>query len=230
MSSLTHAEEDTLEARNPSKGCGAVMRVAPVALYTMPLACGDEFKHAEAFRLAMALAGITHGHPTARYASGVLASLILGILQGDGIEAALDRAMALLRQHESRGEIERAIEAARSLADRGVPAAEAIPQLGEGWVSEEALAIAVYCALSSPDYEAGVCAAVNIDGDSDSTGSITGQILGALHGEEAIPTRWLEELELREVIGSVADDFLRLHERSEATNTGDYWLERYPPG
>src|SRR5947208_967854 len=48
--------EGHLEARNTSKGCGAVMRVAPVAMYMLPLHCGDEFKYAETFRLAMALA------------------------------------------------------------------------------------------------------------------------------------------------------------------------------
>ena len=107
--------------------------------------------------------------------------------------------------------------------------------MGEGWVSEEALAIALYCALVAPDLASGIRTAVNITGDSDSTGSITGQILGAMQGEEAIPGEWLRRLELREVIADVAEDFVRLHEEPRAWEREDYWgllgnpwIERIP--
>ena len=52
--------------------------------------------------------------------------------------------------------------------------------------------------------------AVNHSGDSDSTGSIAGNILGLIHGEEGIPARWLEGLEVRDLIAAVATD-LWLH-------------------
>ncbi len=47
--------------------------------------------------------------------------------------------------------------------------------------------------------------AVNHGGDSDSTGAITGNILGTLLGEDAIPSNWLTELEGRETIERMAD-------------------------
>ena len=92
-----------------------------------------------------------------------------------------------------------------------------------GWVGEEALAIAVACALAAPDLEQGVLAAVNHSGDTDSTGSICGNILGALHGESAIPTRWLDALDAGDLVETVADDFVR-----EMTDPPDSWGERYP--
>ena len=52
--------------------------------------------------------------------------------------------------------------------------------------------------------------AVNHSGDSDSTGSIAGNLLGLIHGVQGIPDRWLNELELRDIIEQVADD-LWLH-------------------
>jgi ADP-ribosylglycohydrolase len=81
-----------------------------------------------------------------------------------------------------------------------------VESLGAGWVAEEALAIALYCALQARDYAHGVRMAVNHSGDSDSTGSMAGNLLGLLHGEEGIPARWLACLELREEIGEVAHD------------------------
>lgn len=66
---------------------------------------------------------------------------------------------------------------------------------------------------------------MNHSGDSDSTGAITGNILGLLLGRDAIPARWLIDLELREEIEQIARD-LALHFPSGGTS--DDW-ERYPP-
>jgi ADP-ribosylglycohydrolase len=86
------------------------------------------------------------------------------------------------------------------------PGAEQVEKLGGGWIAEEALAISIYCALVASDFENGVVLAVNHGGDSDSTGAITGNLLGALLGLDVIPQRWREPLELRDVIEHVADD------------------------
>jgi ADP-ribosylglycohydrolase len=63
--------------------------------------------------------------------------------------------------------------------------------LGEGWVAEEAVASAMYCFWRSPDdFKEAILTAVNTDGDSDSIGTITGSVLGARLGIEAIPENW----------------------------------------
>ena len=59
-------------------------------------------------------------------------------------------------------------------------------------------------------------------GDSYSTGAITGNILGALLGEQAIPRDWLDRLELREVIHQVGCDLFTTFE-----DTRD-WAMKYP--
>ena len=76
-----------------------------------------------------------------------------------------------------------------------------------GWVGEEALAIALYCCLRYPDdFDKAITAAVNHRGDSDSTGAIAGNILGAKLGYSAIGEKWTKDLELRDVILEVAED------------------------
>ena len=105
------------------------------------------------------------------------------------------------------------------------PCPEAVETLGAGWIAEEALAIGLYCALVAKDFRHGVLLAVNHTGDSDSTGSICGNLLGAMLGEEVIPKEWLAVLEAREIIEQIADDLAKL-----AAGSGyepDY--ERYPP-
>ena len=94
------------------------------------------------------------------------------------------------------------------------------------------MAIAVYCALSAKDFRSGVTFAVNHSGDSDSTGSIAGQLLGAIHGAHAIPSSWIGPLELRVVIEEMADDMATLSEwdleNETSTDEVDFYFERYP--
>ena len=74
-------------------------------------------------------------------------------------------------------------------------------------MAEETLAIAVYCALKyENDFDRALIAAVNHDGDSDSTGAVTGNLLGARLGLAGIPPKYLERLELKSVILELADD------------------------
>lgn len=83
----------------------------------------------------------------------------------------------------------------------------AIRELGEGWVAEETLAIAVFSVMRYiDDFEKCICCAVNHNGDSDSTGAVAGNIIGAILGYNAIPQKYLTTLELHDVLVSVADD------------------------
>ncbi|WP_204367358.1 ADP-ribosylglycohydrolase family protein [Bifidobacterium magnum] len=82
-----------------------------------------------------------------------------------------------------------------------------IRTLGEGWVAEETLVIALYCAIKyEHDFSKALCAAVNHDGDSDSTGAVTGNILGAIWGYKRIPQQWKDHLECKDLILEIADD------------------------
>jgi ADP-ribosylglycohydrolase len=183
-------------ATNDSKGCGGVMRMAPVGLFA---ACHG-LEPRNTFTLGKELAWLTHGHPSGYLTGGVLAVLIQRLVEGSSLEEGLTLSLALLAGEDDHQETRDALQQAWRLAGTATPYADAITALGEGWVAEEALAIAVYCALVADDLRQGVVLAVNHDGDSDSTGAIAGNLLGAMHGEGAIPGNWLDKLELRETI------------------------------
>ncbi|MEP7311489.1 MAG: ADP-ribosylglycohydrolase family protein [Pseudomonadota bacterium] len=213
LEALCAKESAGCAAHNDSKGCGGVMRVAPVGLFTLaqhgsPVPLQD-------FDWGCSFSRLTHGHPSGILPGGVFAVLV-GMLAGGGaLDEALGVAIGLLKERPSHAETLTALERARESAASGMDAVRAIDALGQGWVAEEALAISVYCALVSRSFEAGVLLAVNHSGDSDSTGAITGNLLGAALGIDAIPDRWLAPLELREVITQVADD---LHDLRTSRN------------
>ena len=119
--------------------------------------------------------------------------------------------------------------------------ADAIRQLGEGWVAEETWAIALYSALRHIDsVEDAIIASVNHDGDSDSTASVCGNIMGAIYGYEHIkgrnifcPEGYLLEdtLELSDIILALADDLTTgciISEYSVLdTSEKQQWYDRY---
>ncbi len=220
-------------ADNDSKGCGGVMRVAPVGLLPHSGNAGDATTVEGAFRLAEEIAALTHGHPTGQLAAGALAATIHMIVHADRpLDPALDGATRILRRQPRHEETLAALDAARELAARGDPTPERVESLGGGWVAEEALAIAVYAALvRRDDLRAALLLAANHGGDSDSTAALCGHLLGALDGEQALPRDWLPQLEGRETIERLADDFA-----AEMTDTRpregepkfNDWRARYP--
>ena len=126
------------------------------------------------------------------------------------LDAVLDMRKTVSRQFanaEHIGELLELIDRAIELSQADVDDNEAIHALGEGWVGDEVLAIALYCALKhSHDFDRAIIAAVNHKGDSDSTGAITGNILGAYLGLGKIPQKYTDKLELKDVIFEIADD------------------------
>ncbi len=206
-----------------SKGCGTVMRSAPFGLL------GAEPR--QAFELAAHCAQITHGHPTGYYAAGAFAAVITHLMEGDSVEGAALRAMELLRGYRNHEETYRALRAALDLAAvGGKPTAEKVESLGAGWVAEEALAIAVYCALArADDVAAALTLSVNHSGDSDSTGAICGNLLGTRHGDVGLPASWVVRTEGRGVITEVADD-LSMQIEHAAVGHGEpvHPRDRYP--
>ncbi|MBT4520070.1 MAG: ADP-ribosyl-(dinitrogen reductase) hydrolase [Halieaceae bacterium] len=202
LSALTAMKVLGQQADNNSKGCGGVMRVAPVGLFMDTVQPTLDLQGT--FDLSCDLAGITHGHPSGRLPAGVLAVVVQLSTRGMGLRESLAQAMTVLVEKEHHEETTTVLERAIALSMQDVCPIDAIEMLGEGWIAEEALAIAVYCCLKAHTFEEAIVIAVNHGGDSDSTGAIAGNILGASQGFGVIPERWLESLELKQTIENSA--------------------------
>lgn len=197
------------KAVNNSKGCGGIMRMAPVGLInTCPSFSGVELQC-----LGAQLAELTHCHELGWMPAGVFAHIVslLSRDEASSVREAATQALNTLPEAFPNahylGQLQELLRYTLRLADSDIPDLEAIHALGEGWVAEEALAIGLLCSLRHEDDFAGaITSAVNHGGDSDSTGAIAGNIVGAHLGLAGIPQRYLEHLELRDTISKIADD------------------------
>ncbi len=215
LSALKSGTMGTIEQPiNNSKGCGGVMRAAPVGLF-----CSRE----NAFKTACESAALTHGHPSGYLSAGVLAYLITCLIDGMEINDAVAAALEELKKYNGHQECSSLIQKAIELSQGDTEPLSAITQLGEGWVGDEAIAIAIYCALKEKtDFKKALILSVNHNGDSDSTGAITGNILGAYLGIDAIPALWVQNVEFADVLTEIANDLLTGYRDTEE------WSQKYP--
>ena len=192
---------------NHSKGCGGIMRISPLALYY------PDMDLAELDREGAELSAITHSHSLGYMPSSVLTHILHRIAYPERdlplkeiVREARDILPVLFPGDRHLDELKMIIDLSLELSENDKTDPENIHRLGEGWVAEETLGIALYCALRySGDFSAGIIAAVNHRGDSDSTGAVTGNILGAWLGYDQMDGCWKKDLELKELILDTAD-------------------------
>lgn len=176
-------------AVNGSKGCGTIMRVAPIAFVAEDRVRG----------LAMECSALTHGHPTGQEAAAAWALILRSLADGDELEQA-----AASHAHSFGAETRDAI--LRGLQTPADSRPETTEQLGGGWIAEEALSIAIHACRCARDLEHGLAVAVTHSGDSDSTGAIAGNALGLMFPGQARSHRWAAQVECQDLIERLAAD------------------------
>lgn len=164
-----------------SKGCGSAMRVAPLGYIYQ----NDEVRLRE---VSIATSQITHRHPTAIAATVAAAYLVKLALDAVPISSYMSRLYEFVSGISD--EFDLAILRVGHVlgwANEDL----ALDHIGQGWIGEEAVALALYCVLRYPDdYLACIRRAANTNGDSDSIACIAGGIMGARLGLSAIPLDW----------------------------------------
>ncbi len=203
-----------------SKGCGANMRVAPVAL--VPGLTAEQRSG-----IAQLQAALTHGHPTALAASDLTAHAVWLLAHG----CALDDLLPQLRTHAQQSRQTYHSDWLGDLAHRaGAPdpasyiafgwdeclrALDTVTNalrdpdmdqdpsqaVGAGWIAEEALATALYCFLVvGGDARGAIARGAHSSGDSDSIAALAGAFAGAAHGPKYWLHEWVTVLEYRDRI------------------------------
>ncbi|WP_396332531.1 ADP-ribosylglycohydrolase family protein [Burkholderia anthina] len=158
-------------------GNGSLMRCFPVVMIAT--------SRDEAIRLARKQSVVTHAHPRSQLCCALYALTALGIVDGqpapDAVRTAEDELLA--RYEGTDDELELKI-----VLDGRFDA----PQ-GSGYVVDSFWS-AIHCLLSTGSYEDCVKRAIALGNDTDTTAAIAGSLAGALHGEHALPDRWVTML------------------------------------
>jgi ADP-ribosyl-[dinitrogen reductase] hydrolase len=172
-----------------SAGNGSVMRLAPVVVWA-----ADDVERA--LRLARESSRTTHRAAESVDGCELLARLLLGAFRGEDVTVPMDNVVPSW----SPGLREVAAMA-------GAPGLRP-PREPTGYVVDT-LSCARWCAAGGKTFSEAVLRAANLGGDSDTIAAVTGQIAGAMHGVEGIPTKWIERLAHRKRIMELSEGVVR---------------------
>jgi poly(ADP-ribose) glycohydrolase ARH3 len=164
-----------------SRGNGAAMRIAPVAVRFAadPARLRDE---------AARSAHVTHAH-----AVGVDAAVVQAVAIGAALcaEDALEAASAAAQTEEMAD----GLRHVRELLAKSREPDEAHARLGSSSDARESVCAAIYAALAHETVAPALQYAVRLGGDTDTVAAMTGAVAGARHGASSIPGSWLDALE-----------------------------------
>ncbi len=183
-----------------SNGNGSLMRILPLAFL------GD-MDEPDLLELTHRVSCLTHAHPRSQTACGLLVLLASRLMAGLDPAAAYQEAARAGRRYYRRHPF--APEAARHARFlSGDISRLAEDEIASGVYVVETLEAAVWCLLTTATFQEAVLRAVNLGGDTDTTGAVTGGLAGAAYGLPAVPERWLARLAGRDLIDDLTSDFL----------------------
>lgn len=183
-------------------GNGSLMRILPVGLQQ---GAADP---AAQIRTAMDLSALTHGHPRSQLACVFYSLVVAHVLRGsaalDAHRIAASECAQLFAPHPAEHAVFARVLSAdfRRTSERDIHSS--------GYVLHT-LEASLWCVLNQPNFTSAVLTAVNLGGDTDTTGCVTGGLAGALHGIDAIPPEWIAALPRREEIDALLARFIGAH-------------------
>ena len=171
-----------------SNGNGSLMRILPLLFYI------HEKPISERYQACSEVSSLTHGHFRSVFSCFVYLEIARQLLQGKRISEAYSKGVAVAREFAEAREFNR-----KELSYFTRILSEKLPEVQEdniyssGYVLHT-LEAALWCLLTTNNYQDAVLKAVNLGEDTDTTAAVTGGLAGLAYGFEAIPKKWVEKL------------------------------------
>lgn len=179
-----------------SNGNGSLMRIHPFALYGI----AKEMPQDEYLQLLHTASALTHAHERSKMACGIYGMILKRILLHADKTAIVDglaEAQALYFDNAENIHYQR-------LFSPDFPKLSRKEIRSTGYVVDT-LEAAIWCLLTTDNYEACVLKAVNLGEDTDTVAAIAGGLAGALYGYDSIPKKWLDTLYRRDFIEEMCE-------------------------
>jgi ADP-ribosylglycohydrolase len=180
-----------------SNGNGSLMRILPMAYFY------QTWTFRELIERVHQVSCITHAHLRSQMACGIYISIAVELLAGLEPKEAYLQGLDKIQSLYSGGEylLEKP-HFARVFS--GEIARIPIEEINSGGYVIDTLEASLWCLLNSSSYAQAVLEAINLGGDTDTTGAVTGGLAGIYYGVENIPTEWLEQIARKQEIIDLA--------------------------
>jgi ADP-ribosyl-[dinitrogen reductase] hydrolase len=187
-----------------SNGNGSLMRIIPLALR---FAGEPKEKLLEYVQRASA---ITHRHARSQMSCAFFSLLVRELILGCSPVDSFNRTATVFREHYQESlywSVE--LDHFHSILDPDLPNRPESQIASSGYVLHT-LEASVWSLLTTSSYQECVLKAVNLGGDTDTTGCVAGGLAGVLYGLRSIPQRWLDALARKNDIKNLFDEFVQI--------------------
>ena len=182
-----------------SNGNGSLMRIAPLALYTIDMPIEKRFE------ICRQVSSITHRHQTSILACFLYLEFLRNLMLGNSLESSLEKIVETKKIAIKLG-VDNSVVQKFYLFDEEIRKLSESEISSSGYVVDTFIA-SIWCVLNTNSYKEAVLKAVNLGDDTDTTGAVTGVIAGILYGYNNIPEKWISSLKNKELIDSIVEEF-----------------------
>ena len=189
-----------------TNGNGSLMRILPVAMYLF----AERGKiSADELNIVHNMSALTHAHPISKISCGIFSLIAVKIFGGMTISDAFVAGIADAKTFY--GDNDTFTNHFARLCDENFAS---LPEneIDSGGYVVETLEAALWCLLNTNNFRELALTAINLGGDTDTTGAVAGGLAGFVYGVDEIPAEWLDVLKRRAWIEKIADEFASLCE------------------
>ncbi len=181
-----------------SNGNGSLMRILPLSIYL-----AEQTPNNIILRSGE-VSSLTHAHIRSRLCCGYYSLLISQLLNGQSWNEAIQFANQTISKWippEEEGHFKRVLTTE-------ILHAKEKDIKSTGYVIDT-LEAALWCCHTTDSWSQAVLKAVNLGGDTDTIGAVTGGLAGIIYGYDNIPQRWIYKLARLEMISSLIEKFIK---------------------
>ncbi len=185
-----------------SNGNGSLMRILPLAFYLEK----KEIPETEFYKIIHDVSAITHAHIRSKMACAIYICIAINLIKGDKLSDAFLKAKSRIISYYSKTKDKTELEYFKRIFANNFKELPENEIQSSGYVVHT-LEASLWCLLNNSDYKTTVLNAVNLGGDTDTTGAVAGGLAGLIYGVENIPRKWLEKIAKKEEIFQLAERF-----------------------
>jgi ADP-ribosyl-[dinitrogen reductase] hydrolase len=180
-----------------SNGNGSLMRILPLAYYL------ENTEPPQKFEIIQQVSSITHAHTRSQMVCGIYIELAINLLKGDTPKSAYKNVTATILDFYGREPYRTELDNFSRILQADISKLTEEEIKSSGYVIDT-LEAGLWCLLTNNSYAEAVLNAVNLGGDTDTTGAVTGGLAGIYYGYENIPKDWVEQIARKEDIMELA--------------------------
>lgn len=180
-------------------GNGSLMRIMPLLFYIKDLPINERYQKVKE------ISSITHAHFRSVFSCFIYLEFALQLLNGHPLETAYSNMQQLVKSYADQNEFNtKELKLFARILESNIKDIKEDAIYSSGYVLHT-LEASIWCLLNTETYAAAVLKAVNLGGDTDTTGCVTGGIAGLFYGYQEILQVWIDAIAREEDINDLAD-------------------------